>query len=422
MIASAGFQADMKALHKMLQARAGLGCRGAGSAAASFGDKVSASGSTPVLAICWVAACSVDTRAGAPPVPTRHPDPPPSQGRNVTYQHSHGKPMSCPATAQLLSNTLYHRRFFPLYTFNLCVGLDEEGGCLAVEGLEKKRAVMAPADPHSLQRTPPALLPNRPDRAANPPNRPNHCAKTAKPTPPRPKHPAPNTPPQPTTTTTPQARAPSTPTTPSDPMSARATRARAAARTSCSPSWTTSSRRPARCWCRRGWGGERPRAPQGLRIRASARTAVLTCCDAMRVVLCPAHLPARGALSNRPPPHPQNSVTDLPLEQAVDLVKDAFVSAGERDIYTVRALPRPRARRRKLDPRPGRRGTARALGSRLALRSRPSRSPPAPAPPPRTPPRPGRRAPAPSPEARPPRAAPLPARPRRRRATPSRSL
>lgn len=47
--------------------------------------------------------------------------------RHVMYQHNHRKPMSCPAMGQLLSNTLYYKRFFPYYTFNLCAGLDDEG-------------------------------------------------------------------------------------------------------------------------------------------------------------------------------------------------------------------------------------------------------------------------------------------------------
>ncbi|KAK8945688.1 Proteasome subunit beta type-1 [Platanthera guangdongensis] len=47
------------------------------------------------------------------------------------YQHQHNKKMSCRAMAQHLSNILYYKRFFPYYTFNILGGLDNEGkGCV----------------------------------------------------------------------------------------------------------------------------------------------------------------------------------------------------------------------------------------------------------------------------------------------------
>ncbi|XP_064395971.1 proteasome subunit beta type-1-B-like [Halichondria panicea] len=47
------------------------------------------------------------------------------------YEHVHHKEMSCQAVAQLLSVMLYHRRFFPFYTYNILAGLDKEGkGCI----------------------------------------------------------------------------------------------------------------------------------------------------------------------------------------------------------------------------------------------------------------------------------------------------
>lgn len=39
------------------------------------------------------------------------------------YKHANKKDMSCTAIAQTLGNTLYYRRFFPYYTFNIVAGV-----------------------------------------------------------------------------------------------------------------------------------------------------------------------------------------------------------------------------------------------------------------------------------------------------------
>ncbi|KAL7747751.1 Proteasome subunit beta type-6 [Sorochytrium milnesiophthora] len=52
--------------------------------------------------------------------------------RLTQYRFKHDKEMPTPAIAQLLSITLYHKRFFPYYVSNILAGLDPEGksgGC-----------------------------------------------------------------------------------------------------------------------------------------------------------------------------------------------------------------------------------------------------------------------------------------------------
>ena len=49
------------------------------------------------------------------------------KARCQSYEFQNDKEMGCVSFAQMLSNTLYYRRFFPYYTFNIVAGLDAEG-------------------------------------------------------------------------------------------------------------------------------------------------------------------------------------------------------------------------------------------------------------------------------------------------------
>ena len=49
------------------------------------------------------------------------------RARLVAYEHNHNKQMSLTAASQMLSIVLYYKRFFPYYTFNVLGGIDENG-------------------------------------------------------------------------------------------------------------------------------------------------------------------------------------------------------------------------------------------------------------------------------------------------------
>lgn len=51
------------------------------------------------------------------------------RARMIQYEHQNGKEPKTSSVAQLVSQMLYNRRFFPLLTKNILAGIDEDGAC-----------------------------------------------------------------------------------------------------------------------------------------------------------------------------------------------------------------------------------------------------------------------------------------------------
>lgn len=49
------------------------------------------------------------------------------QTRMKMYEHAHKRTMNVGAVAQMLSNTLYYKRFFPYYVYNIIAGIAADG-------------------------------------------------------------------------------------------------------------------------------------------------------------------------------------------------------------------------------------------------------------------------------------------------------